>query len=105
MSNLKLLEPIVPPRDAAHEIASREKALRRSQGITQSELVTRSQVNIGAIRRFEQTGQISFESLVKICRALDCEGDLDGLFSKPPYRSTADVLAAQKAASQKAAAR
>ena len=105
MSNLKLLEPIVPPRDAAHEVAGREKALRRSRGITQRELADRSQVNIGAIRRFEQTGRISFESLVKICRALDCESDLDGLFSKPPYRSTADVLAAQKAAAEKAVMR
>lgn len=98
MSNLKFLEPIVSAQEITRDIARREKAWRKSRGLTQADLAERSQVNIGAIRRFEQTGQVSFESFVRICQALDCEGELDGLFGKPAYRSTEDVIAAQREA-------
>ena len=98
MSNLRLLEPIVPSDEAVLLIARREKAWRKSRGITQVELASRSQVSIGSIRRFEQTGQISLESFVRICQALGRDADLDRLFEKPPYRTTADVIKARKEA-------
>ena len=47
----------------------------------------------GSLRRFEQTGQISFESLVSITFALGCEDNLEHLFSKPAYTSIEEVIA------------
>jgi transcriptional regulator with XRE-family HTH domain len=92
MSNLNKLKKLTPPSDAALEIAKREKSLRKKIGLTQLQLSSRSGVSLGALRRFEQTGQISFESLIRLCRALDCESQLDGLFTKPAYRSIQEVI-------------
>lgn len=41
-------------------------------------------MSYGSIRRFEQTGEISLLSLVKIAKALDCLEDFNELFKKPP---------------------
>ncbi len=96
MSNLGKLARLISPEAAAQEIAMREKQLRRKSGITQKDLASRSGVALGSIRRFEQTGQISLESLVRICRALDCESQLDSLFAKPAYRSIQEVIDEQR---------
>ena len=92
MSNLSKLQKLTPPAEAALDIAKREKALRKKRGFTQSQLSSRSGVTLGTLRRFEQTGQISFESLIRLCRALDCESQLDSLFAKPAYRSIQEVI-------------
>lgn len=89
MSNLSKLALLASPPEVAKRIALREKARRRKLGITQSELAGRSGVSLGSLRRFEQTGQVSLESLVRLARALGCEGELGGLFSAPAYRSIA----------------
>ncbi len=96
MSNLSKLKKLTPPADTALYIAKREKELRKKRGLTQHELATRSGVSLGTLRRFEQTGQISFESLIRLCRALDCESQLDGLFAKPAYRSIQEVIDDQR---------
>ena len=92
MSNLSKLENLVSPEESARKIAAREKALRKKNGITQQQLATRSGVSLASIRRFEQTGQISFGSLLRVCRALNCESRLDNLFEKPAYRSIQEVI-------------
>ena len=96
MSNINLLQPLVSPQEAAFEIAKREKAFRKKMGINQQELAACSGVTLGSIRRFEQTGQIAFESLLRICRALDCESDLDVLFARPAYKNIQEVIDAQR---------
>lgn len=96
MSNLSKLQPLVPPSARAKEIAVREKARRRAMGITQRQLSDRSGVALGTLRRFEQTGQLALESLVRICRALDCDEELETLFSKPAYRSIQEVIDDQR---------
>ena len=51
------------------------KKQRKSLKITQQNLANKSGVSLGSIKRFEQTGQISLESLLKIAFVLEC---LDG---------------------------
>lgn len=92
MSNLWMLSTPAAPSEVAASIAQREKARRRRLNITQQELAQRSGVSLGSLRRFEQTGSISLESLVRLARALDCENELDVLFSKPAYRSIEEVV-------------
>lgn len=96
MSNISKLQPLKSPDKAALEVAQREKTRRRRLGITQEELARRSGVSLGSLRRFEQTGQLQFASLVRLMRALDCEEELDGLFAKPAYRSIEEVIDEQK---------
>ena len=67
-----------------YELVKREKAARKKKKLTQRQLSERTGVSYGSIRRFEQTGEISLLSLVKIANALDCLEDFNELFKKPP---------------------
>lgn len=67
-----------------YELVKREKAARKANKLTQRQLAERTGVSYGSIRRFEQTGEISLLSLVKIANALDCLEDFNELFKKPP---------------------
>lgn len=84
------------PAQISSSVAERAAKRRKELGLTQSELAKRAAVSLGSLRRFEQTGAISFESLVRICVALGCEGDLDSLFAKRAYRSIQEVIDAQR---------
>lgn len=80
------------PGQAKHDVAKREKARRKRMGLTQAELASKADVSLGSLRRFQQTGDISFASLVSICYALNCQDELDGLFSAPAYRTIQEVI-------------
>jgi len=53
------------------------KKQRKSLKITQQELSNKSGVSFGSIKRFEQSGQISLESLLKIAFVLECLEDFE----------------------------
>ncbi len=80
------------PGQVQLEVAAREKERRKRLGLTQAQLAQKASVSLGSLRRFEQTGQISFESLVALSFALGCESELESLFSKPAYRSIEEVI-------------
>ena len=80
------------PGQVQREVASRAKDRRKRLGLTQVQLARKAGVSLGSLRRFEQEGQISFESLVSISFALGCQEELNHLFSKPAYRSIEEVL-------------
>ena len=77
-------------------VAERAAKRRKALELTQAQLAQRADVSLGSLRRFEQTGRIAFESLVRICIALDCEDELDALFSKRAYTSIQEVIDAQE---------
>lgn len=70
------------PSDLLEEIAARHKAIRKEAGLSQLELATRSGVSLGSLKRFERSGQISLEFLLKLLHILDRLDDFDG-FLKP----------------------
>ena len=70
------------PYDFLEDLASRHKILRKNAGFTQSELAARSGVSLGSIKRFELTGHISLESLLKLAHVLNRINDFD-LILKP----------------------
>ena len=90
--SIKVLSKIILPGQMQKEVALREKERRRRMGYTQAELAQRAGVSVGSLRRFEQTGQISFASLVSLSYALGCSQELEGLFAKPAYRSIEEVI-------------
>ena len=81
------------PGQVMQEVAAREKALRKAKRITQEQLAKKAGVSLGSLRRFEQTGHISFDSLVALSFALGCESELDKLFAKPAYATIEEVIA------------
>lgn len=62
------------------ELARRHQTIRKQAGLSQAELAERSGVSFGSIKRFEQTGQISLESLLKSALILNRLNDFDFLF-------------------------
>lgn len=70
------------PKDVLFEIAQRTKVLRKQKKYTQKEMAFRSNVSLGSYKRFEATGQISFESLLQIAFILNRLDEFDGIFVK-----------------------
>ena len=77
------------------EIAERMAQLRKRKKLSQKSLALRSGVSLGSLKRFEQTGEISLQSLTKIAIALEVEGELEELFSKVPFASIEEVIHVQ----------
>lgn len=78
------------------EVASRAKSRRKELKLTQADLAKRSGMSLASYKRFEQSGQISFQSLVAVAIALGCEEDIDELFKHRQYSSIQEVLDASK---------
>ena len=74
------------------DIAKRMAQLRKKRKISQKELAVRSGVSLGSLKRFEQSGEISLQSLTKLAIALEVEGELEDLFSEVPFASIEEVL-------------
>lgn len=60
--------------------------------LTQEEFAKKTEVSLGSIKRFENTGEISLFSLTKIAIILDCDDDFMKLFSKKHYNSIEEIL-------------
>lgn len=82
------------PSEVAKELANRLKILRLQQSWTQEDLASRSGVNLHTLRRFEHSGQISFERLLALAFTLDVIGDCESLFL-PKMPSTMKALRKQ----------
>jgi len=68
------------PNDMMEELKIKFKKRRKEQGYTQKELATRSGVSMGSLKRFESSGQISLESLLKLAFVLECLEEFGELF-------------------------
>lgn len=81
------------PKDICLETARKAVLRRKALHISQKELAGMTGVSFASIRRFETTGQISFESLVKIAISIDMKEDVKNLFNeRKVYRTIQDVI-------------
>jgi transcriptional regulator with XRE-family HTH domain len=67
------------PNDVLQEVRDRFKRRRLALNLTQAGLAKRSGVSLGSLKRFETTGLIAFDTLLKLALVLDCLGDFDRL--------------------------
>ena len=83
---------------AQKEIQASTKAGRLAMGLTQAGLATRAGVNLPTLRKFEQKGQISLESFLKLLMVLDrLEAVVNALEpSEQVFSSIDDVLNSDK---------
>src|ERR1035438_3979538 len=65
------------PKDVQRELAARFKARRLAMNLTQEGLAARSGVSWSSLKRFERTGLIALDSLLKLALVLDCLGDFN----------------------------
>ena len=82
------------PLDIMIELRDKFKRRRKSLKLTQSQLSTRANVSLGSLKRFESSGQISLESLLKLALVLECLGDFERVCCEREEmpRSIEDVL-------------
>lgn len=89
------------PFEVRRTLAARLRALRLARGWKQTTLAERSGVSLASLRRFEATGKVSLEGLLKLAFALDRLDDFDALLRPPPAASIAELEAAEKRPARK----
>ena len=80
------------PSDIALRLARKLRSIRKRRKITQKQLAARSNVSYATLRKFEQTGQISLESFVKLTMELGVVSEINDLFTQPVYNSIEEVV-------------
>ena len=80
------------PTDISKALAERHKALRKHLKISQTEMAERSGVSLGSLKRFEGTGKISLESLLKLAHLINRLGDFDTVFKMKEDKSEIEKL-------------
>lgn len=80
------------PFDVLKDLAEKHKVLRKQVGLTQVELAKRSGVSLGSIKRFELTGQISLESLLKSVQILNRTSDFELILNSDENFKNIDKL-------------
>ena len=85
---------ISTPKSIMQNLKDKFKQKRLSLNLTQEGLSNKSAVSLGSIKRFETSGQISFESLLKLAFVLDCLDDFKNIANKndEQYDSMDDLL-------------
>jgi transcriptional regulator with XRE-family HTH domain len=92
---------LTTPQDIQLEIAGRFKARRLALNLTQEGLAARSGVSWSSLKRFERTGLVALDSLLRMALVLDCLGDFDRVCRDDgrnlSARSLDEILAEPKA--------
>ena len=89
---------LIDVNDALEKARESFRQQRLNLGLTQAGLAKRSGVKLPTLRKFEQTGKISFESLCKLALPLDLLPQLFQALTlqEQEFRSMAEVLKPEK---------
>lgn len=85
------------PKDILLLVAEQHRRLRKQKKLTQAELAKRSGVSLGSLKRFEQSGQISFENILKLAQILGNLAAFENLFSTDDQQANIEQLFSKKA--------
>ena len=81
------------PERISVALAARARALRLAKGWKQVTLAERSGVSLASLRRFEESGRVSLQNLLKLAFALGHLDAFDALFQTPRASSLAELEA------------
>lgn len=84
------------PKEIQTNIALRIRDIRKRRRLSQQSLAEKSGVSLGSVKRFENTGEISLKSLIKIAIALEIDDELSELFAEVPFLSIEEIINGQK---------
>ncbi len=70
------------PTDILERTAQKHRVLRKQLKLSQARLAERSGVSLASVKRFEHTGKISFESLLKLAHILGRLGEFELIFAQ-----------------------
>ena len=83
------------PNEIMMQVARSFKERRLAMSLTQEGLANRSGVSFGSVKRFETTGKISFESILKIALVLGALGEFEKITkirNNLAHKSLDDIL-------------
>lgn len=80
------------PEDVGLDLRDRFRRRRLGVNLSQAGLAERSGVNLHSLRRFEKSGAISFEALLKLALALDVLDDFDRVGAGNPNNLQSQTL-------------
>ena len=72
---------LITPADVMLQTAQHAKTLRLEQNITQQELADKAGIAVGTVKRFEKTGEVQFNHLLRIALVLGRLDDFKTLFA------------------------
>ncbi|OHD98907.1 MAG: transcriptional regulator [Sulfurimonas sp. RIFCSPHIGHO2_12_FULL_36_9] len=88
---------LLTPHSIMEVLKSRFRQKRLNFDLTQEGLANKSGVSLGSIKRFESSGQISLDSLLKIAFVLECLDDFTNIANeKETSFSSIDELLKEK---------
>lgn len=87
---------LLTPEQVTRGLADRARDLRLIRGWRQTTLARRADVSLASLRRFEATGLISLQNLLKLAFALNRLDDFESLLQIPSATSIAELEAMQK---------
>ncbi len=82
---------IYTPEEVSMQLASNSKQLRLSKNISRKTLALHAGVSLGSIQRFEQSGKISLENLLKIAHSLSALQEFQTLLQLPEPKSIREL--------------
>ena len=83
---------MMTPKELGMEIAANLKKLRKQRKLSQKALAEKAGLSYGSMKRFEQTGEISLESLLKIAIVLGETAPLESLFKPTEIKSIQEII-------------
>ena len=94
MDNISAIfnDTLKAPETYMQQIAQRERVIRKKMKLSRADLSKRSNVSYGSLKRFEETGNISLASLIKVAIALDCIDEFESLFRTKKPESIEDII-------------
>lgn len=80
------------PKELSMTVAANLRAKRKAKKLTMKQLAEISGVSYGSLKRFENTGEIAFVSLLKLAIVLDCTEAVEQLFVKTEITSIEEII-------------
>lgn len=80
------------PKELCQIIAKNERIQRKARKLSMEKFAEISGVSLGSLKRFENTGEISLVSLLKLAIVLDCAEEFEQLFVKEHIMSIQEII-------------
>ncbi len=85
---------LISPEEYGRELAGRARQRRLEADLSQAGLAKRAGITTSSLKRFERTGEIALERLVRIAVALGASSGFELLLAQPLVRSLDEIIAA-----------
>jgi transcriptional regulator with XRE-family HTH domain len=88
-----ILATMASATELAEGLAERARARRLAADLSQEGLASRAGITLSSLKRFERTGEISLERLIRVATALGATREFHDLFAPPEQRTLDEILA------------